>query len=163
MSVSNSQSIPPSYPSPLVMVPNVYLSSSSSLCCCSAAHSCLTLCDPMDCSTPGLPAILQCHNFLSFYTFIRFSQKVYQGGLPFPPPVDHVLSELSSMTWLSWVALHSMSHNFIELHKLLCHNKAGIHKEDSISISKTLVPRFRKIYIVQNKHLAVLLLSLKYN
>ena len=77
MSVSNSQSIPPSYPSPLVMVPNVYLSSSSSLCCCSAAHSCLTLCDPMDCSTPGLPAILQCHNFLSFYTFMRFSQKVY--------------------------------------------------------------------------------------
>ena len=24
-------------------------------CCCSVAQSCLTLCDPMDCSTPGLP------------------------------------------------------------------------------------------------------------
>ena len=24
-------------------------------CCCSVAKSCLTLCDPMDCSTPGLP------------------------------------------------------------------------------------------------------------
>ena len=23
--------------------------------CCSVAQSCLTLCDPMDCSTPGLP------------------------------------------------------------------------------------------------------------
>ena len=24
-------------------------------CCCSVAHSCLTLCDPMDCSKPGFP------------------------------------------------------------------------------------------------------------
>ena len=24
-------------------------------CCCSAAQSCPTLCEPMDCSTPGLP------------------------------------------------------------------------------------------------------------
>ena len=36
-------------------------------------------------------------------------------------------------------------------------------KRSSISISKTLVPRFKKTYIVQNKHLAVLELSLKYN
>ena len=26
-----------------------------SCCCCSVAQSCLALCDPMDCSTPGLP------------------------------------------------------------------------------------------------------------
>ena len=26
-----------------------------SFSCCSVAHLCLTLCDPMDCSTPGLP------------------------------------------------------------------------------------------------------------
>ena len=25
------------------------------LCCCSVTQSCPTLCDPMDCSTPGLP------------------------------------------------------------------------------------------------------------
>jgi len=25
------------------------------ICCCSVAKSCLTLCDPMDCRTPGLP------------------------------------------------------------------------------------------------------------
>ena len=34
-------------------------------------------------------------------------------GLPFPPPVDCVLSELSSMTRLFWVTLHSMTHSFI--------------------------------------------------
>ena len=26
-------------------------------CCCSAAKLCLTLCDPMDCSTPGFPVL----------------------------------------------------------------------------------------------------------
>ena len=29
-----------------------------------------------------------------FLQFMRFSQQVYWGGLPFPSPVDHVLSEL---------------------------------------------------------------------
>ena len=36
---------------------------------------------------------------------------------PFPSPVDHILSELSTMTYLSWVALHGMDHSFIELDK----------------------------------------------
>ena len=27
------------------------------LCCCSVAQSCLTLCDPMDCGTPGFPVL----------------------------------------------------------------------------------------------------------
>ena len=31
--------------------------------------------------------------------------------------MDHVLSELSTMTRLSWVALHGMAHSFIELDK----------------------------------------------
>ena len=26
-------------------------------CCCSVAQSCLTLCDPMDCSTPDFPVL----------------------------------------------------------------------------------------------------------
>ena len=37
--------------------------------------------------------------------------------LPFPSPVDHILSEFSTMTCLSWVALHVMAHSFIELEK----------------------------------------------
>ena len=39
-------------------------------------------------------------------------------GLPFPSAVDHVLSELSTITCPSWVALHSMAHSFIELDRL---------------------------------------------
>ena len=34
-------------------------------CCCSAAKSCLTLCDPMDCSMPGFPVL---------YCLLEFAQ-----------------------------------------------------------------------------------------
>ena len=57
---------------------------------------------------------------LSFCLFILsmgFSRQEYWSGLPFPCPVDHVLSELSTMTRLSWVALHAMAHSFTELDK----------------------------------------------
>ena len=37
-----------------------------------------------------------------FTLFMGFSRQEYSSGLPFPSPVDHVLSELSSMTCLSW-------------------------------------------------------------
>ena len=39
------------------------------LCCCSVAHSCWTLCDPMDCSTPGFP-VLHCSQSLLKLMFI---------------------------------------------------------------------------------------------
>ena len=55
---------------------------------------------------------------------MRSSQQVCWGGLPFPPPGDHVLSELSTMTPASWAALHSMTHGFTEFCKPLCHDKA---------------------------------------
>ena len=35
--------------------------------------------------------------------------------------MDHVLSELSTKTRLSWVALHGMAHSFIELDKAVFH------------------------------------------
>ena len=34
-----------------------------------------------------------------------------------PSPVDHILSELFTVIYLSWVALHGMAHSFIELEK----------------------------------------------
>ena len=35
--------------------------------------------------------------------------------------MDHILSELSTMTHPSWVALHVMAHSFIELDKAVVH------------------------------------------
>ena len=66
--------------------------------------------------------------FCLFIQFMRFSQQVYWGGLPFPPPADHVLSALPTITRPSWVVLHGMAHSFTELHKLLRHDKLVIHK-----------------------------------
>ena len=43
-----------------------------------------------------------------------FSRQDCESGLSFPSPVYHVLSELFTMTCLSWVALHSMAQSFIE-------------------------------------------------
>ena len=63
-------------------------------------------------------------NFLSFRLFILFmgfSRQDYWNSLPFPSPVDHILSELSTMTCLSWVALQDMAHSFIELDKAVVH------------------------------------------
>ena len=54
-------------------------------------------------------------SFYLFILFMGFSKQEYWSGLPFPSPVDHVLSELSAMTCPSWVALHSMAHSFIRL------------------------------------------------
>ena len=45
----------------------------------------------------------------------------YLSGLPFPSPVDHILSELSTMNYPSWVALHCMALGFIELDRAVVH------------------------------------------
>ena len=57
-------------------------------------------------------------SFCFFMLFMGFSGQEYWSGLPFPSPVDHVLSELSTMTHPSWVALHGIAHSFIELNRL---------------------------------------------
>ena len=46
--------------------------------------------------------------------FIGFSRQEYWSGLPFPSPVNHILLELSTMTCVSWVALHGIVHSFIQ-------------------------------------------------
>ena len=45
-----------------------------------------------------------------------------------PIQVDHVLSELFTLTLPFCVTLHSMAHSFIELCELLHHDKAVIHE-----------------------------------
>ena len=48
-------------------------------------------------------------SFCLFILFMRFSRQEYWSGLPFPSPVDHILSDLSTMTRPSWVAPQSMA------------------------------------------------------
>ena len=61
--------------------------------------------------------IFQCPIVLPFILFMGFSRQEYWCGLPLPSPVGHVLSDLSTMTCPSWVALYGMTHSFIELDK----------------------------------------------
>ena len=42
-----------------------------------------------------------------FIQSIGFFRQEYSSGLSFPSPVDHILSELFTMTHPSWVALHT--------------------------------------------------------
>ena len=65
---------------------------------------------------------------------MSFSWQVYWGGLPFPSAVDHVSSELSGMACPSWVALHGVTHRFIELYRPLGRDKAVI-REGGITIT----------------------------
>ena len=59
--------------------------------------------------------------FCLFILIMGFSRQQAWSGLPFPSPVDHFLSELSTMTHSSWMALHGMAHSFIELEKAVVH------------------------------------------
>ena len=59
-------------------------------------------------------------SFCLFILFMGFSRRECQSGFPFPSPVDHVLSELCTMTPPSWT-LHSIFHSFIELEKTVIH------------------------------------------
>ena len=60
-------------------------------------------------------------SFCLFILFMGFSKQEYWSGLPFPSPVDHVLSELFTMTCSSWVALLGMAHSVTELDKAVVH------------------------------------------
>ena len=55
-------------------------------------------------------------SFCLLILFMEFSRQEYWSGLPFPSPVDHILSDLSTMTCPSWVAPQAWL-NFIELEK----------------------------------------------
>ena len=60
-------------------------------------------------------------SFSLFILFMGFSRQEYWSVLLFPSLVDHILSELSTVTHPSWVALHGMTHSFIELDKTVVH------------------------------------------
>ena len=72
--------------------------------------SCVWLCNPVDCSMTGFPVHLI---FLLFHTVHGVLKAIILKW--FAIPFSSVLSELSTMTCPSWVAIHGMAHSFIEL------------------------------------------------
>ena len=60
-------------------------------------------------------------SFSLFILFMGFLRQEYWSDLPFPSTVDHILSELSTITRPSWVALHGMAHSSTEWDKAVVH------------------------------------------
>ena len=82
-------------------------------CCSSVTQSCLTLCDPMDCSPPGFPVL---HHLPEFaHTHVHWVNDVIQPFHPLlsPSPPAHNLSQNQGMllpvkicSWIwGWVGL----------------------------------------------------------
>ena len=61
------------------------------------------------------------HNSYCSYCSWGSQGKNAEVVLTFPSPVNHVSSELSTMTRPTWVALPDMAYNFIELDKAVVH------------------------------------------
>ena len=59
---------------------------------------------------------------LSFCPFLGFSRQVYWSGLPFPSPVDHILSDLSTVACPSWVGTWTSpdGQQRNQIHYILC-------------------------------------------
>ena len=53
--------------------------------------------------------LFQCPIILPFHTVHGVVTQEYWNGLPFPSPVDHILSALSTMTCPSWMAPQGMA------------------------------------------------------
>ena len=67
---------------------------------------------PTDLGSSSFSILSFCH----FILFMGFSRQEYWSGLPFPSPVHHVLSDLSTMTYPSWLDTRAWL-SFIELDK----------------------------------------------
>ena len=74
---------------------------------------------PTDLGSSSFSVLSFCH----FILFMGFSKQECWSGLPFPSPVDHVLSELSTMThlstWLSYMAQLTISLTYTRLWSIL--------------------------------------------
>ena len=101
----------------------LWLFSTTQLC-----QKCLVHCYEMRCNSSIFHNLCLSHlnnvcatSFCLFILFMGFSRQEYGSDLPFPSPVDHILSELSTMTCPSWVALNGLAHSFSELDKAVIH------------------------------------------
>ena len=77
-------------------------------CCCSIAQSCLTLCGPMDCSTPGLPVI---HHLLELaQAHVHRVGDAIQPSHPLLPPSPPAFNLSQHPGLFKWVSsLHQVA------------------------------------------------------
>ena len=76
--------------------------------CCSVTQLCLTLCNSMDCSTPGFPIL---HYFLEFaQTYVRWVNDAIQPSHPLSPSSPLALNLAQHQGLFQWVgSLHQVA------------------------------------------------------
>ena len=71
-------------------------------CYCSVAKSCLTLCDPMNCSTPGFPVLHHLPEFAQ--THVHWVDDAIQPSHPLPPAFPPALNLSQHQALFQWVS-----------------------------------------------------------
>ena len=76
-------------------------------CCCSVTQLCLTICDPMDCSTPGFPVL---HHLLELaQTHVHWLGDAIQSSHLLSSPSPHAFNLSHHQGLFQWVSsLHQM-------------------------------------------------------
>ena len=87
--------------------------------CCSVAKLCPALCDPMDCSTPGLPVLHYLPEFAQ--THVHWVGDTIQPSHPLSPPFPPALNLSQHQGIFQWV--DSVLVNFKHLNEKLKHGK----------------------------------------
>ena len=78
------------------------------LCCCSVAKPCSSLCDPMDCSTPGFPVLHHLPEFAQ--THVHRVRGAIQPSHPLSPPSPPAFSLSQHQGLFQWVSsLHQVA------------------------------------------------------
>ena len=80
---------------------NLHTTTGTLSCCCSVAQSCLTLCDPMDCSMPGFPVLHHLTELVQ--THVHWVGDAIQPSHPLPTPFAFNLSQHQGL--FRWVTL----------------------------------------------------------
>ena len=84
-----------------------------SVSCCSVAQSYLTLCDPMDCSTPGFPVL---HYLMEFaQTHVHWVRDAVQTSHPLLSPSPSALNLLQHQGLFQWVGSSHQVAKILEL------------------------------------------------
>ena len=96
-------------------------------CCCSVAKLCLTLCDPMDCSTPGFPVL---HHLPEFaHTHVHWVGDAIQPSHPLSSPSLPALNLSLQLGLSQWVgSLHQVA----KVLKLQHQSYQGIFRVDLV-------------------------------
>ena len=103
----------------LTVVTSFLISLRIIICCCSVTKLCLTLLNPMDCSTPGFPVL---HYLLEFsQTHVHWVGDAIQPSHPLSPPSPPTFSLSQHRGLFQWV---SSSHQVAKVLELQCQHQS---------------------------------------